>query len=44
MWNSKIYSVIKHLESKSGRVRVAKVLFIVYGGKLAFEKMPKFDI
>ena len=37
-------SVIKHLESKSGRVRVAKVLFIVYGGKLAFEKMPIFDI
>ena len=34
MWSSQINSVIKHLESKSGKVRVAKVLFIVYGWKL----------
>ena len=38
MWSSQIYSVIKHLESKSGRVRVAKVLFIVYGGNKFFLK------
>ena len=35
---------MKHLESKSRKGKVASVLFIVYGGKLAFEKMPKFDI
>lgn len=31
-------SVIKHLESKSGRVRVAKSAFHSIAGKLAFEK------
>lgn len=39
-----VNSVMKHLESKSGKGKVAKVLFIVYGGNTFFFKKPTFDI